>query len=1048
MGISIAAATSKALTHELFYEYADHETHMIGEAQLRVMVREMSTQNPGLSLPSKEEVKTVLRFLDRDGNNLIDENEFIAWLSNGATKSKQQRGKIAEKSPMHSRFINLLESVLRWLEPSNEKVEEIFTSAHHLSGRKTSSRDDGKPLGIDQLKDLVTAASHMLANEGLELPQSPTELKQLMNMIDDDHSGTIDSDEFVKWLQGGIAMMRALDGPARVKFAKKSPFNPKLINLYEALVDNWSTASKITHEFQAGPLGLTFRENKEGPNMENVVHVMNIKGGGAASECKELLVGDIITAVSGESVKGLQIAEIVKKIQKSKRPMRLCFRHIDHARRQLIAQEHQAVQKSPTRSRSIKTVNSQGMPQDEAVTKIQAAHRGKQARQELKERKEAATKIQAIQRGKQERNRVRETREELRDKEDAARKIQAVQRGRQERKDLKEREDAAVRIQAIQRGRQERASTREKESRQRVYKQTQKIRGVWKKMDRGNRGWVGPEDILKGFKLLGATTMTPQEARELSRFISKNGDGRVVQAEFEDYCRSSLGGNNSPRKPRGSPPVRWSPKPPRRSPAPPNPSPRLARGQLEPPRKQEVLTSLDVESAEMEDVEQVINLEPLKMEPIEASQMSPMEESFEKFQQFEDGPGSATMPQGSAPQTNSLSASRTGLTQKERMAARSRRVLRSLPPATQRELHAIHEVRSLTDTDRIPPSVLGNLHSLDPMAQVAACKRVQNMINQWVSAPLKDLLNEAIDWAEEQTYDDLISMNRRTPLAGPSFELQPTTHQKAIEESQRMAQNSLPGGNALAQSAGPINTESPKQAGGLSAIEAEKEERNNKIRSLDKDVRRELRSIHQIATVKNLSLDDLDRLAVLQKSRQMYVLKRTKALLLGEYQDERAEVVLRKALPSKRVARKQRMAGKKNTMSPSGARRNGAKSYASMGKGGAKTRKMGNRKGDAGFDSMGSHHSTVQPGYSYSPRHKGNPVPPAGRLPAQSQQPYNIGDNGYFTSQSPPQQNLAMSNGAFQGAVYYNEGSPVAVFAGQEASRAFPQYYAQSYYRR
>ena len=62
---------------------------------------------------------------------------------------------------------------------------------------------------------------------------------------------------------------------------------------------------------------------------------------------------------------------------------------------------------------------------------------------------------------------------------------------------------------------------------------------------------------------------------------------------------------------------------------------------------------------------------------------------------------------------------------------------------------------------------MGNLHSLDPMAQVAACKRVQNMINQWVSAPLKDLLNEAIDWAEEQTYDDLISMNRRTPLAGP-----------------------------------------------------------------------------------------------------------------------------------------------------------------------------------------------------------------------------------------------------------------------------------------
>ena len=56
-----------------------------------------------------------------------------------------------------------------------------------------------------------------------------------------------------------------------------------------------------------------------------------------------------------------------------------------------------------------------------------------------------------------------------------------------------------------------------------------------------------------------------------------------------------------------------------------------------------------------------------------------------------------------------ITASMGRATGKQRMAARSRRVLKSLPTATQRELHAIHEVRSLTDTDNIPPSVLGNL---------------------------------------------------------------------------------------------------------------------------------------------------------------------------------------------------------------------------------------------------------------------------------------------------------------------------------------------------
>ena len=160
-------------------------------------------------------------------------------------------------------------------------------------------------------------------------------------------------------------------------------------------------------------------------------------------------------------------------------------------------------------------------------------------------------------------------------------------------------------------------------------------------------------------------------------------------------------------------------------------------------------------------------------------------------------------------------------------------------------------------------------------------------------------------------------------------------------------------------------------------------------------------------------------------------------MLLGEYQDERAEVVLRKALPSKRAARAQL-----NRSKP-------PNSYAAKSKAGNKGRRKGKKKSDTA--SMGSHHSTVQPGYSYSPRRAGQtnlPVQPAGVLPSHLQQPYNIGINGYFSSQSPPQPNLAMGNSGFQGAVYYNEGSPVAVFAGEEASRNFPQYYSNSFNNR
>ena len=79
-----------------------------------------------------------------------------------------------------------------------------------------------------------------------------------------------------------------------------------------------------------------------------------------------------------------------------------------------------------------------------AAVKIQAVHRGKQARKELEEKREqeaAAVKIQAVHRGKQARKEL----EEKREMESAALKIQAVHRGKQTRMELrKERERDAV----------------------------------------------------------------------------------------------------------------------------------------------------------------------------------------------------------------------------------------------------------------------------------------------------------------------------------------------------------------------------------------------------------------------------------------------------------------------------------------------------------------------------------------------------------------------------------------------------------------------------
>ena len=245
--------------------------------------------------------------------------------------------------------MNFLSSVLKWLEPSEERLLETFDVANY--------EHDGH-MSMEDLKDLVekTHALPIVSTLG-ELPNTEGDFKRLMELIDDDHSGTIERKEFIRWVQRGIALMRALDGPQRMEYAKSDPFNAKLINMYEALVDNWTTASKITHQFPAGPLGLTFNQQTE--DGVNVVHVLSIKPNSSASDCKDLRIGDIITAVNGQSVQGKEISGIVKVIQKAKRPLRLCFRHVDHARRELLESHYKNLTKEDSNLQRIPKVKAQ-----------------------------------------------------------------------------------------------------------------------------------------------------------------------------------------------------------------------------------------------------------------------------------------------------------------------------------------------------------------------------------------------------------------------------------------------------------------------------------------------------------------------------------------------------------------------------------------------------------------------------------------------------------------------------------------------------------------
>ena len=95
-----------------------------------------------------------------------------------------------------------------------------------------------------------------------------------------------------------------------------------------------------------------------------------------------------------------------------------------------------------------------------AALKIQAVHRGKQARKELQERREmesAAVKIQAVHRGKQARAQLEQEKAEL---NAAALKIQAVHRGKQTRQSVDKTRRVKAAFDAFDARRQRRARGR------------------------------------------------------------------------------------------------------------------------------------------------------------------------------------------------------------------------------------------------------------------------------------------------------------------------------------------------------------------------------------------------------------------------------------------------------------------------------------------------------------------------------------------------------------------------------------------------------------
>ena len=172
-----------------------------------------------------------------------------------------------------------------------------------------------------------------------------------------------------------------------------------------------------------------------------------------------------------------------------------------------------------------------------AALKIQAVHRGKQARKELQEKREmeaAAVKIQAVHRGKQARKEMQEKHE----MEAAALKIQAMHRGKQTRMELrKEREEqeaAALKIQAMHRGKQTRMELRKEREREAVLKPASSSR----------RNKVAPLPLSGGTDEEDTYRHTDASNASPSSSYSEDENGHARAEDAAVRAASSLVGSN------------------------------------------------------------------------------------------------------------------------------------------------------------------------------------------------------------------------------------------------------------------------------------------------------------------------------------------------------------------------------------------------------------------------------------------------------------------------------------------------------------------------
>ena len=217
------------LIRQLFKVGDTKDTGEINVKDFHRLLYELQLQYSNIDMPkSEDDVQRIFSNLDKDKSGVIEEQEFVQWVSSGLAKDNRESYK--RKSSFHRRMGGFLDAVEKAL--SSESPESYLKKRINDLFSEFADKADGRTaiLNPTSLKEMLRYLTAFRPE--LDLPHSDSDIKGIISGLG--HDNGLFEDDFVGWIHDGISQ----SPEELVEFAQQDPFNNKMVNFLDA-VRSW-----------------------------------------------------------------------------------------------------------------------------------------------------------------------------------------------------------------------------------------------------------------------------------------------------------------------------------------------------------------------------------------------------------------------------------------------------------------------------------------------------------------------------------------------------------------------------------------------------------------------------------------------------------------------------------------------------------------------------------------------------------------------------------------------------------------------------------------